>query len=235
MSVPSAVIQPMSDAGLNFERLYHYRFKDVDDGSRQRVWNVIANDIYERIGRPNAVLDVAGGAGYFIRAVPAAERWMIERMEPSLALNTDITFIQGDVLNVEVPEEHFDGIFLSNVLEHLPSQEAVASLLSRLRDACSPEGTIAVMGPNFACCSKQYFDCADHVLPLTHTSVEEHLYAAGFSPTTVLKRYLPYSFRGVLPPSPALTRIYLRIRLLQLLLGKQFLVIAQKSALEPAK
>lgn len=219
----------MTGVGLNYERLYEYRFKDVDDLGRQKVWNVIARDIHERMNRPSVVLDVAGGAGYFTRAVPARERWMVERMPVSPGLGSDVHLLVGDVLSVELPPNHFDGIFLSNVLEHLPSQEDVASLLSRLRDSCIDGGVIAVMGPNFACCSKQYFDCADHVLALTHTSVAEHLYAAGFGPTTVLKRYLPYSFRGVLPPSPRLTDAYLRIRPLQMLLGKQFLVTGTKA------
>jgi ubiquinone/menaquinone biosynthesis C-methylase UbiE len=214
---------------MNYERLYEYRFKDVDDESRQRVWNVIALDIHQRMGHPSAVLDVAGGEGYFIRAVPAADRWMVERMTPRDPLDSHITFLNGDVLDVRLPEAHFDGIFVSNVLEHLPDQESVADLLSRLRSACKPEGRIAVMGPNFAYCSKQYFDCADHVLALTHTSVEEHLYAAGFEPISVSRRYLPYSFRGVLPPSPSLTRVYLKLGLLQRLLGKQFLVTARKT------
>jgi hypothetical protein len=39
-------------------------------------------------------------------------------------------------------------------------------------------------------------------------------------------RFLPFSFRGVLPPSPALTALYLRFPIAWRLLGKQFLVIA---------
>ena len=84
------------------------------------------------------------------------------------------------------------------------------------------------MGPNFKYCSREYFDCADHTLALTHVSVEEHAYAAGFRIDSVRARYLPFSFRGRLPPSPALTGVYLKAPFLQRLLGKQFLVIATK-------
>ena len=41
-------------------------------------------------------------------------------------------------------------------------------------------------------------------------------------------RFLPFSFRGVLPPSAALTRTYVRTPVLWRLLGKQFLVIGRK-------
>ncbi len=65
------------------------------------------------------------------------------------------------------------------------------------------------MGPNFRYCAKEYFDCADHTVILTHVGVEEHLYAAGFESESVVPRFLPYSFRGRLPASAALTRRYL--------------------------
>ena len=106
--------------------------------------------------------------------------------------------------------EHFDGVWVSNFLEHLPTQEAVASFLERMHSVVAPGGRIAVMGPNFRFCADEYFDCADHTLALTHVAIAEHLYAAGFEPVKVVPRYLPYSFRGRLPPSPALTRRYLR-------------------------
>ena len=68
---------------------------------------------------------------------------------------------------------------------------------------------------------------------MTHVGVAEHVYAAGFDVTTVTPRFLPYSFRGLLPPSPRLTRAYLRMPVFWRLLGKQFLVIARKPAAEP--
>ena len=84
------------------------------------------------------------------------------------------------------------------------------------------------MGPNFRYCSDQYWDCADHYIALTHVAIEEHLYAAGFEPVRTEPRFLPYSFRGLLPPSARLTAAYLRARPAWRLLGKQFLVIGQK-------
>ena len=66
------------------------------------------------------------------------------------------------------------------------------------------------MGPNFRYCSREYFDMADHTLIFTHRAIAEHLYAAGFEPERIEARFLPYSFTGWLPPSPALTRRYLR-------------------------
>ena len=141
-----------------------------------------------------------------------------------------VRMIIADIMDAELPQDHFDGVFLSNFLEHLPSQDAVGAVLARLRSAMSPGGRIAVIGPNFKYCAREYFDCADHTVILTHVSLAEHLYAAGFEITLTVPRFLPYSFRGLLPPSPSLTRTYLHTPALWRLLGKQFFLVARKPA-----
>ena len=213
---------------IDYERLYRFRFRNVDDGRRQRVWNVIAVDVHRRMRNPRVVLDAGGGGGQFINAVPAEERWMVDRLSYG-NIDSGVKVILEDILDVDMRHEYFDGVFVSNVLEHLPTQEAVAMLLGRLRKFIKPGGVIAVMGPNFRYCSSRYFDCADHTLALTHASVEEHLYAAGFKPVVVRKRYLPFSFSGLLPSSPFLVALYLKVTPAHAILGKQFLVVADRT------
>jgi hypothetical protein len=87
-----------------------------------------------------------------------------------------------------------------------------------------------VLGPNFKYCAREYFDCADHTLALTHVAVAEHLFAAGFEVGEVVPRFLPYSFRGSLPAGPGLIRAYLRTPIAWRFLGKQFLLIASKES-----
>ena len=131
-------------------------------------------------------------------------------------------------MDAELPQSHFDGVFVSNFLEHLFTQEDIFEFLERMNQVMLPGGRIAIMGPNYRYCSKQYWDMADHYIALTHTAIAEHLYTAGFEPERIIPRYLPYSFRGVLPPSPTLTRFYLKTVPAWKLLGKQFLVIGRK-------
>ena len=222
---PSAALVP--GAGLNYERLYAYRFRDVDQAARQAVWREIARYVHERMGTPQRVLDPAAGRGEFIIAVPAAERWGVDLVRQGDIEAAGVRMIIGDVMDADLPEGHFDGVFVSNFLEHLPSQDAVAAALGKLRGSMAPGGRIAVMGPNFRYCAREYFDCADHTVALTHVSMAEHLYAAGFEISAVIPRFLPYSFRGLLPPSPALTSAYLRTPALWRVLGKQFLLVAR--------
>jgi len=173
-------------AGINYERLYSYRFHDVDQAGRQAVWREIARYAHGRMGAPQRILDPAAGRGEFITAVPAAERWGVD------------LFGQG-----------------------VPESAGVKMILSDIMDAALP-------ADYFRYCVREYFDCADHTVILTHVAVAEHLHSAGFEVTGVVPRFLPYSFRDLLPPSPLLTRIYLRTPALWPLLGKQFLVLARK-------
>jgi len=214
---------------MNHQRLYEYRFRGIDQGARAGVWQEIAAHVHDQLGRPLRVLDPAAGRGEFINAVRAPERWAVDAVAyEEGTYQPGVRFIVSDIFDAELPAAHFGGVFVSNFLEHLPNQEAVATFLEKMRDSIQPGGRIAVMGPNFRFCPDEYFDCADHTLIFTHVAIEEHLYAAGFTPRRVVPRYLPYSFRGRLPPSRRLTRGYLRTPLAWRVLGKQFLVIGQR-------
>ncbi len=186
---------------MNYERLYSYRFRGIDQDGRIAVWREISPHVHGLMGNPQKVLDPAAGRGEFIGAVPAKETWAVDEVSyPEAAHKSDTTVITSSIMDAELPEGHFDGVFVSNFLEHLRDQEAIASFLERMHRAMESGGRIAIMGPNFRYCAGEYWDCADHYVALTHVAIGEHLYAAGFEPIRIIPRYLPYSFRGILPP-----------------------------------
>lgn len=213
---------------MNYQRLYEYRFRGVDQAARTAVWNEIAPFVHRQLGSPERVLDPAAGRGEFINAVPARERWAVDQVAYAEGTYAPgVRSIVSDVFDAELPADYFDGIWVSNFLEHLLSQEAVATFLEKMHGTMRRGGRIAIIGPNFRYCAKEYFDMADHTLLFTHRAIAEHLYAAGFEPERIEPRFLPYSFTGKLPPSPALTRRYLQLQPAWRLLGKQFLVIGR--------
>ncbi len=216
------------DGSLNYERLYEYRFRGVDQASKQAVWNEIGSYVYGLLGDPDRILDPCAGRCEFLNAIDCKERWSVDQVDNSGFRDPGIRAVTSDIFDADLPEGHFDGVFVSNFLEHLLSQEDVARFLSKMLTCMESGGRIAVVGPNFKYVSRDYFDCADHTLALTHVAVAEHLYAAGFTVDEVVPRFLPFSFRGLLPPSPRLTRYYLGMRPAWRLLGKQFLLVASK-------
>ena len=215
---------------MDYERLYEYRFRNVDQADREAVWREIAPYITERaLASPERLLDPAAGRREFIAAAPAKERWAVDAVDYGAAVEgSGIRVVVAEIMSAELPADHFDGVFVSNFLEHLGGQERVHEFLRKIRAAMEPGGRIAIMGPNFRYCAKRYFDFADHIVALSHLAVAEHLHAAGYEVERVTPRFLPYSFGGRLPASRALTRAYLRSPWAWRLLGKQFLVVGRR-------
>ncbi|HET9132336.1 MAG TPA: class I SAM-dependent methyltransferase [Terriglobia bacterium] len=218
---------------MNYGRIYQHRFKGIDKVAKQAVWTEISLWIYERMGRPQSVLDPAAGEMEFLKSIPAKNKWGVDAQEPaelvrSVISQEGIRFIHGDIFGVDLPSDYFDAIFISNFLEHLRSPEEIDALLTTMYRCLRKDGILAIMGPNFKYCSADYFDCADHRLALTHVSIEEFLFATEFRIETIFPRFLPYSFRSRLPASPALVKLYLNFPILWKLLGKQFLIFARK-------
>jgi hypothetical protein len=215
---------------VDYERLYPNRFRDADQTRRREVWVEIARWVTENpLASPQRPLDPAAGRREFIDAAPAPERWAVDQvMHAEAGADDSVKFVVSEIMDAELPEGHFDGIFVSNFLEHLPSQEEVNRFLPRMHSLTADGGRIAVLGPNFRYCPREYFDYADHTLALTHRAVAEHLYAAGYQVFSDTPRFLPYTFTGRLPTRDFLTRAYLRIPLAWHLLGKQFLVVGRR-------
>jgi hypothetical protein len=215
---------------VDYEALYKYRFKDIDQNKRQRTWNLISNYIYNLCGEPSRTLDGACGLGEFINSINSEERWATDLGINGSSLQPDIKFQQCSILEADLPEKYFDLIFLSNVLEHLTDIFQVNEVLVQSKKYLTDKGCLVILGPNFKYCAKEYFDCADHIIPLTHISVSEHLAAAGYEVRTMFSKFLPFSFRSRLPVGETFVNLYLKTPILWRLFGKQFLIVARPTS-----
>lgn len=215
---------------MDLDRIYAYRFRDVDHVKRAMVWGELAQFMHGELGRPKSILDPAAGMCEFINAIPCAEKWGVDLNEPFIRAHAakDVRVVIGDTRTADLPKDHFDAVFVSNFLEHLNSQEEVAAFLAKLYTHLKPGGRIAVMGPNFKYVYKEYFDFADHTVILSELGLAEHLFGAGFEVETIHPRFLPLSFRGGLPINRFLVRSYLGMPWAWRFFGKQFLLIARK-------
>jgi SAM-dependent methyltransferase len=213
---------------IDRKRLYDYHFATVDQGDRGAVWAALAPYIHEAMGRPRRVLDPAAGRFEFLNGIDADERWAVDIVDHGFDRDPAIKLVIGDARSVELPAAHFDGVFVSNFLEHLEDKHEVAAFLRRMFDVVEPGGRIAIMGPNFRYCAASYFDDADHSVALSHESIGAHLHGAGFDVERVIPRFVPFSFKSRLPSAPWLVRAYLRLPIAWPLLGRQLLLIARR-------
>jgi len=215
---------------MNHSKIYEYRFADVNHSKKQIVWKEVADYIYKLTNRPETVLDPAGGMCEFINNVPSREKWTIDLNGEFLDKYADksVKKVIGNNLTVDLPQNYFDLVFISNFLEHLESQEQVAEFLGKMFQTVKPNGFIAVMGPNFKYAYREYFDFADHTVCLSELGAAEHLIGAGFNIAKICPRFLPLSFRGGLPVNKFLVQTYLQMPFAWRFFGKQFLLVAQK-------
>ncbi|MDB5228480.1 MAG: Methyltransferase type 11 [Bacteroidota bacterium] len=215
---------------MNYKRIYSYRFEKVDMEKKNIVWNEIAHFLYDtQLTKPQKMLDPAGGLCEFINHIPSPERWTIDLSEEiKKYADPQIKTIIGNNLEVDLPENYFDGVFISNFLEHLNSQFEVADFLERMFKAMRSKGRIVIMGPNFRHTYKDYFNFADHTVILTELGVAEHLYGAGFNILEIYDKFLPLTFRRGLPVSRFLINTYLKMPFAWRFFGEQFLLVAEK-------
>lgn len=214
---------------MNYNRIYEYRFQGVDRVKKLSTWKIIAEFIHEKLGKPSSMIDPAAGDCEFINQVPSAEVWAVDMGEQTLKMAAkNVKVVIGNNLTADLPLNYFEGVYVSNFLEHLHSQEEVAHFLERMLAILKPGGKIAIMGPNFKYCAANYFDFADHTVILTELGVAEHLYGAGFDVIEIHDRFLPLSFRGKIPVTDFLVKTYFKMPFAWRFMGKQFLLVAQK-------
>ena len=221
----------MSPGGGELDRVYRVRFGEGEAAGKLELWAPIVDFLSRWIPSDGAVLDVACDRGYFIRNVKARERWATDFRDVAAHLPPDVHFVQCDGLELaaNVPNDHFDTVFMSNYLEHLAGPDAVVKQLAEARLILRPGGRLVVLQPNIRLVGGRYWDFIDHRVALTERSLAEAVSMAGLETRSITVRFLPYTTKSALPKHPALVRAYLRFPPLWRLVGKQTLLIAERS------
>jgi SAM-dependent methyltransferase len=234
---PDARRGPLTEVS---DGLYAHRFSAADQARREAVWPVLCTDFFQRyVGAGATVIDVGAGDGLFLRNIRARRRIAVDTGERVRALadeGIEVRLRPADDF-CEGLEGVADVVFLSNLLEHLPTKAAVVDVLRQCHQALRPNGRVIVLQPNVRYAGAAYWDYLDHQIALTDRSVAEALRVAGFELVELRVRFLPYttaSFRG-LPAAwlAKLVRVYLRLPWLWRLFGAQSLLVGRPVHLEP--
>jgi SAM-dependent methyltransferase len=212
------------------DAIYGRRFDDAAEAAKRALWEEVVRYLQRYIDPDAVVLDLACDRGHFIRAVRAREKWATDARDVSAHLGGEVNFVKGDglALGALLPNEHFDSVFMSNYLEHLPSGEAVIEQFRVVRRLLKPGGRAIVLQPNIRLVGGRYWDFIDHTVALTERSLAEAAELAGLRVDRTITRFLPYTTKSRLPQSRYLVRAYLAFPPAWALLGKQTLFIVRR-------
>lgn len=199
--------------------------------TRDDVWKVLCSDFFQRyVCADDVVLDLGAGECCFINNIRCKEKHAVD-MLPELASFAG----EGVVYHccksegiAEVESECVDVVFTSNFLEHLADKEAVKRTLREAWRVLKAGGRILILQPNARLAPGAYWDPFEHRIPLTERSVVEALKLTGFEPRVVIPRFMPWTMRSMVPKSPFLVKMYLRLPILWRVFGRQSFVLAEK-------
>lgn len=213
-------------------RIYQRRFSATHE-RREAVWQVLVRHYFQKFVPNGAtVLEIAAGYCHFINNIRAARKIALDiNPDVSKYANDDVETVLAKSNAIPLPDHSVDVVFVSNFFEHISKQEIIQTL-----EACKRVlkigGSLIVLQPNIRYCKEDYWMYFDHITPLDDRCLVEAIQSAGMRVTKSIPRFLPYTMKSRLPSWPFAVKLYLMLPLLQRLMGKQSLIVADNQPLE---
>ena len=212
-------------------KLYSARFSESDLRRKNRVWEVLCRDFFQKyVGLSDTVVDLGAGHCEFINNIRCGKKYALDLSEHThefageevAVLHTKSTDIRT------LGDGTVDVVFASNFFEHLESKADLLATLREIRRILTTGGRLLILQPNIKYLHGSFWDFLDHHLPLSHLSMTEALELSDFSVLEVRPRFLPFTTKSALPQSPLLVALYLKLPLAQRVMGKQMFIAATR-------
>jgi ubiquinone/menaquinone biosynthesis C-methylase UbiE len=218
---------------MSISRLYARRFDDRERLAKHDLWKTLCKAFLQKYVPPDsAVLDIGAGYCEFINNISAGRKYAVDPNEDARGCaDAEVKVFNGYSTDLSfLADSSIDVVFMSNLLEHLPTKQDVAVTLSEAHRVLKPRGRLLLLQPNIRYLYKDYWDFFDHHIPLSDRSLAEALKMAGFSIEKLFSKFLPYTTKSGLPKKPFLLKIYLKVPFLWKLFGKQMFIVSRKDA-----
>ncbi|PWT79002.1 MAG: class I SAM-dependent methyltransferase [Acidobacteria bacterium] len=223
-------IRNESAGPAELQKEYERRFSSMES-YRNAVWSRLVPGFFQAlVPEQSEILDLGCGYGEFINHIKARTKYAMDlNPDTGARLNADIKFFLHDC-SIEWPlgPGSLDLIFSSNFFEHLPSKRALSGVIENGVRCLKPGGRLICLGPNVKYLGGAYWDFWDHHIPLSERSLQELLELKGLQIAKMWKRFLPYTMSNGFQPSPIFLDLYLKLPWIWPLVGRQFLIIAEK-------
>jgi SAM-dependent methyltransferase len=217
--------------GEQLGRVYDRRFDEAARRAKNAVWKALVEGFFQRlVGAGDVVVDLGCGFGEFLNHLRCGRKIGVDaNAEGASLVGADVEFHAADVRDLSFLADGLaDVVFTSNLMEHLPDKPSVDRMLGEAWRVLKTGGRFIALGPNLRYLPGAYWDFWDHLVPITDRSLAEALELAGFVVERRVGRFLPYTTCSRLPRSEGVVRLYLKLRPLWPLFGRQFLLLARK-------
>jgi SAM-dependent methyltransferase len=214
----------------NLTQIYEKRFSGHEI-YRNRVWKILINKFFSKwIKNTDHILDLGCGYGEFINHANCEVRHAMDlNPKTKSLLDKEIIFHHQDCSKPwGIDPNSLNLVFTSNFFEHLPNKESLDRTISEIKKTLKPGGRLIAMGPNISVLKGKYWDFWDHHVALSDQSMIELLQVHDFNIEQSESKFLPYNMVRVKERPLFLISLYLRFPFFWKLLGKQFLIIAQR-------
>jgi SAM-dependent methyltransferase len=203
------------EPGELYDAYFKTRFQH--DPRRDLVWKEVVRWIQRHYITADArVLDVGAGYCSFINHVETPVRHAVDVFTefPQYAAPGVVAHVGSCTDMAFLPDDAFDVVFASNLVEHLTRPDLIRYLME-VRRVLRLDGTLILMQPNFKYCSTTYFDDYTHIQIFTDASLFDFLEAYGFQVTGNLPKFMPVNMKSTLrlrlPFLPQIVRLYLAL------------------------
>lgn len=175
-------------------------------------WDYYARHLPKPANGANKLLDVGAGNGDFLARASEAG-WQVEGLEPDPhactgASSRGLKMHQGNLTNIQFPDNYFDVVTLSHVIEHVHDP---VDMLQSCFQIIKPGGLLWLATPNLGSLGHSHYRNAWHDLdPPRHlvlfncSTIEESLRKAGF--VSIRFRRRGYHVARILAQSEAISR-----------------------------
>ncbi len=217
----------------DIKKIYEKRFSSYERIQRNELWEILTRDFLQKfVKKTDIVIDLGAGQCEFINNIECGQKIAVDinsHIKKYASRQVKVVVAHVKNLRQTFNLNSADVIFMSNLLEHLNDKEDVFRVISEAYSILKKGGRLLIMQPDIKRVGHAYWDFFDHKVPITAPSLIEVLHANNFSILKIYEPFLPYTTKTrFLPLWPFLLRIYLKLRVLHYIFGKQFFICAKK-------
>ncbi len=212
---------------MRVDQVYKRRFSDTE--TRKELWDTLVKHFFQQyVKDDDVVLDLPSGYAEFINSIKCKKKYAID-INPDSAkmVSKDVKFYLASSTALPLKAKSVDKVFISNFFEHL-TRDDISATIEELRRVLKPGGQVLVLQPNIRFAYRNYWMFFDHITPIDDRALDEIFQIKGFTPKAKILKFLPFTSSGKTPAKRWMVYLYLKVRPIWYVMGRQTFAIYER-------